>query len=361
MERLKRFAAPCLIVALLGCLGIHAESHPKVLRLLQRLPLPPAGSIATDVRWASDDSVFIAWDRDGVAEVGLDGIRRRTAVPDVKTFGRFDHYHRLAVSPRFLAVSAGSWYLAWRPRKSETEGRIIFQRAGIGLAKDMDLQGDRLLLLGTSGTEHPTFSTGAVAWLGTLTAGLDDLKPVLYDDGGPGAPHLSRCIFGDLGAVRFLGDGSFVIVPGFQKGVYLFAANGQRIRSWTSEEVGLNTDCSGLSDEEEAKLRMDPATWQRWLSAHHVLDDILPLSEGPGLLVRSVGRDGLARWELKVLAAGRVKTYTVPVVGTRPFDRLHGDVRNGRIVLLLSGSGFPVSMGKADNQGEILLTELPSL
>ena len=66
------------------------------------------------------------------------------------------------------------------------------------------------------------------------------------------------------------------------------------------------------------------------------------------------------RWTLKVLQASGVKTYAVPVVGRHPIDRLHGDFRNGRIVLLLSASGFSWSEDPAHFPAEVLLMELPS-
>jgi hypothetical protein len=357
---LNRSGAACCLVLLLGCISLRAENRPKSLRLLGRAPLAEGRSPAMDIRWASDGSVYVARARDGVLELALNGTRLRQAVPDVKTFGRFERFERLAVSPRALAFASAGWYMAWRPRQAEPGGRVVFNRKGIGITEDIDLWGDRLLLLGIA--EHgETFAPkGDVAWTGTLSSNLEDLKPVLYDDAGPGAPNFFKCRSHETGAVRFLGDGSFVIVPGFQKGVHLFAANGERVRSWTSEQLGLDTDCSTLTAEEETQLLRDPGAWQRWLNSHHVVDDILPLPQGPGLLVRSLGRDGQPHWELKVLSRERVTTYSVPVVGRRPLDRLHGDVRDGRIVLLLSASGFSVSPDSADYTGEILLAAVPN-
>lgn len=96
-------------------------------------------------------------------------------------------------------------------------------------------------------------------------------------------------------------------------------------------------------------------SWTRFLNRHHVLDDILPLPQGPGLLVRSWGTEGQAQWTLKVLRPEGIEEYAVPVVGRRPMDRLHGDVRNGKIVLLLSASGAPWSDDRAHYGAEILL------
>ncbi|HSS75923.1 MAG TPA: hypothetical protein VLV54_04180, partial [Thermoanaerobaculia bacterium] len=174
-----------------------------------------------------------------------------------------------------------------------------------------------------------------------------------------GAHSFYLCQSKILGAVRFLGDGSFVIAPGFQKGVHLFNAKGECVRSWTSEELGLDSDCSGVTDEEEEKLRMDTAFWLGWLNGHRVVDDILPLPQGPGLLVRAAGEDGQLHWTLKVLTPAGVKTYTVPLASQLREDRLHGDVRDGKIVLLLSASATAYKRDPENRPGEIVVAEMP--
>src|SRR5436305_4519422 len=118
------FGSACLLGVLLGCLGAHAQSQPRALRLLHRASLPKTSSVATDIRWASADSVYVSWYRDGVAEVGLDGAKRRSLVPDLKAFGRFPQYSYLAVSPRSLAVAAQLHAFAWRPLKATPGGEI---------------------------------------------------------------------------------------------------------------------------------------------------------------------------------------------------------------------------------------------
>jgi hypothetical protein len=317
--------------------------------------------VATDIRWASDASVYVSWDRDGVAEVGLDGTWRRALVPNLKALGGIQHYTHLAVSSRSLAVASHNWTLAWRPLQANPRREVLFQRRQIPITNDLDLSGERILLMGVAEREETFAPRGEVAWLGTLATGLKDLKPVLLDVGGPGAPNYFNCRTQSVGAVRFLADGSFVIAPGFQDGIHLYSAGGRQVRSWTNAQIGLDShpDCARMSKKDGERLGTE-AGWGPWLNTHHVLDEILPLPQGPGLLVRSWGADGQAHWTLKVLQPEGVKTYAVPVAGRRPADRLHGDVRNGRIVLLLSASGFPWSWDSANFPAEILLLELPN-
>lgn len=205
---------------------------------------------------------------------------------------------------------------------------------------------------------------GEIAWLGRLSEDeeLADMTPVLHDLAGPGAPHMANCASYPMNGVRFLPDGSFVIAPGFQDGIHLFNPAGKQIRSWTHEEVGIDSHvgCATMSEAEEEKFRGDDATIAKYVKSRRLLDDVLPLPEGPGLLVRTWGKDGKPHWTLKVLGADGIRIYTVPAVGHRVHDRLRGDVRNGRIVLLLSKSGDLLTYSPADLPGEILLLKLPN-
>jgi len=64
-----------------------------------------------------------------------------------------------------------------------------------------------------------------------------------------------------------------------------------------------------------------------------LVDEILPLSSGIGLVVRHVA-GGEVRWELEVLGESDVKVYRLPITESTPYARLKGDVRGGKIVLL---------------------------
>jgi hypothetical protein len=349
---------------LLGGLGARAQtnsSSPRELRLLSRVSLPTAHSPATDIRWASDDSVYVAWESDGVAEVSLAGAKRRVLIPDLKTLGGIDHYSHLAVSADALVVGSQLHSFVWRPLKADAGGHFEVHHQPFRETQDLDLAGDRILLLGHEKHEETYSPKGEIAWVGSLSGKLADLAPVLHDAGGAGAPHYRNCGSYRVGAVRFLGNGTYVVAPGFQDGVQLLDASGRPVQSWTSAQVGLDSHvgCATMSAEEEKKYRVDDNYLLHWIKSHHILDDILPLPQGPGLLVRSWGTDGEAHWALKILQSDGIKTYALPITGSRPFDRLHGDVRNGRIVLLLSNSGYPWSKAPEDLPAEIMTMALP--
>jgi hypothetical protein len=146
-------------------------------------------------------------------------------------------------------------------------------------------------------------------------------------------------------------------VSGFQAGGYLYSSDGRLLRTWTSAELGIDTSCAGIEPEQSRCFYDEPAQRRAWYKQHRVLDEILPLPEGPGLLVRFIGQDGKPRWTLRQIRSDGIATYEVPLVGSGPFERLHGDVRQGKIVLLRTLDD--VSNSEEQNQpNEILVAEL---
>jgi hypothetical protein len=110
--------------------------------------------------------------------------------------------------------------------------------------------GSRFALVGSRRDAQGKFSPdGAIAWIGSLDKDLADLKPLLFDAGGPGAPSMSACCSFSLGVTRFLADGSLVVVPGVQPGIYHFDAQGKLLQTVDTVALGINTDCAGIGKE----------------------------------------------------------------------------------------------------------------
>jgi hypothetical protein len=335
----------------------------KSVRILGRYEIPghPGGSALTDVRWAGDRSVYVLRALHGVEELDLGEEREpkslRLPVPDSRELGDLRWMAHLAVSSQKIVVAPPNWRLAWRPREP-SPGLVLFKGSGIGITDDLDVVGNRVLLLGAPSPEEP-YTTGGVAWLGIFGSEPRDWKVLLQAPDAPNATALFHCSGMGLGAARFLPDRSFVVVPGFQPGAYLYDQSGRLSRAWTSQEIGLDTDCSKVSKQLGQELHVNLDAYRSWINRHQVLDDILPLPQGPGLLIRSFGPDRKVHWTLKVLhRQGDIQTYQVPLSGKQPFDRLRADVRNGRIVLLLT-TGFVQSRDLRDYAGELILAEVP--
>ncbi len=196
---------------------------------------------------------------------------------------------------------------------------------------------DQLLIVAARRGENGEYApTGALAWLGSLRRGLSDLAPVAYDARGPGARNLGGCSTFQMGGARFLSDGSFVIVPGVQPGIHLYSPKGKLLRTWDSALVGLDADCGNLTMEEVRRYSAEFLPRIAWLNQRRTLDEILPLPQGLGLVVRSVAQ-GETRWELKVITKeDAIAVYQIPVRSQNERSHLKGDIRGNRIVFVMS-------------------------
>jgi hypothetical protein len=223
--------------------------------------------------------------------------------------------------------------MIWRPLDSSVSKEEAFE-----CIHDLDLDGSRLAVVGAQRDVQQKFSPdGAIAWIGSLDKDLADLKPVLFDAGGPGAPSMAHCCTFLLGVTRFLTDGSLIVVPGVQPGIYHFDAKGKLLQTLDTVALGTDTDCSVMGKEMVSKLARDPSRRMEWVNDRRIVDDVLPLPAGPGLLIRSF-QQGQVRWVLKVLHHdGSIGVHDVPVHAPNAFAHLKGDFRQGRLVLLLWG------------------------
>jgi len=356
---------------LMPCLPAAAKSASapagRALRILESYEVAGEPSSATDVRWAGERSVYLARQYDGVSELRLekDLPRVRQMVPNRETLGlkNYRAFSRLAVSKDFLAWGQWVGLVAWRSLAQRSDGQVNFEWKAMAYTEDVDLAGDRLLVLGAmyeDPAEYRNFSPdGAVAFLGSVREeSKQAFKPILFDPAGPGALHLLHCGKFELGGARFLADGSFFIVPGFQPGAHLFSAEGALVRTWNTALLGLDADADCASMTMDASVALDHQADRRaqWLNEHRVVDAVLPLPSGPALVIRSVA-GGKVRWELDVLAAGRIETYDVPVAARSVRERLRGDYLNGRIILLTTEEGLRPHVEKSSSR--LVVLELP--
>lgn len=338
----------------------------SALRVVASFEVPAEPSTATDVRWAGDQSVYLARKLDGAAEVRLaSGLPRlRQVAPSRETLGpKFFLCSRLAASGDYLAWAEFSGVLAWRSLARTVDRNVRFDWKSLAYTEDLDLAGDRLLVLGgqyEDPAEYRNFSPdGAIAFLGSVReTGQQTLRPVLFDPAGPGALHLLHCGGLALGAARFLADGSFFILPGFQPGATLFSPDGRALRTWNTALLGLDadSDCAGMSMDDAMALGQHKELRAAWLNRHRIVDEVLPLPAGPGIVIRTVSA-GTVRWELDVLGASGISNFDIPVTARSAHVRLRGDYRNGRVVFLETEEGVHPGIEKAPSR--LLVMELP--
>jgi hypothetical protein len=337
-------ALVCLVVAV-AARGVETAA-PAAIRILSTQEVPPLSAPALNLRWASDHSLYLSRLDQGVTEVALDSklTALRQPIPDrVTLHAVFPTFERMAISPDYFVVASLLGRVGYRPRTADAAGAYPFTKLWLTAVDGLDLQGNRLLLLGdpTPARDDTLQSHGEIAWIGPLSGHPErDLKPFLSDVAGPRAPSLYNCNTLELGAVRFLADGSYLVVPGFQDGIHLYGPAGQLQRTWKNADVGLDAPaCASLDPKQEEQFRGSYAARFDFLNQHRIVEEILPLREGPGLLIRYVAGNTV-HWTLNVLHGDTITRYPVPITGDLPFDRLRADVRGDQIAFLRTWYAF---------------------
>src|SRR5262249_46853323 len=153
----------------------------------------------------SERSVYVTWLHHGASEISLDGdfTDLRRLFPEAMGYlqSPIPGFHQLALSSEYLATSSVFNFMAFRPVRGH-QGHYVTTRVPVGIVEDLDLAGNQLLLLGNPDRRH---ISGGIAWLGPVSAfPATDLRPLLHDLGGAGAPHLINCAGLQLGSTRFL-------------------------------------------------------------------------------------------------------------------------------------------------------------
>lgn len=356
------------IVASDSARALHAQPSFK---LLDQQLLPARFRSSQDVRWKDDQTLLLTAGRAGTFEVDLErlglkplavdptvgqaevesgstaSIRRsltsmRQEIPfDFRTLkpilagtgmpGGFWFHSRLAYSPEATVIASPALSLYLLANRAAITGGERPQEYTI----DVDLHAGRMLLLGAQKILGEFSPNGAIAWEGSIELLSTGLRPVLFSIDGPGARNVNDCGSIELGAVRYLPDGSYVIAPGVQPGVFHYGADGILRHAWDSAQLGFYAGCD-LETAEARRISANMPPRQAWVNAHVVLEEILPFADGPGLILRT-HRDGETRWKLILLDAktGEVQpAVELPVVSQSPHSRLRGDVRGERVILL---------------------------
>lgn len=329
--------------------GLAFAAPDSGTRVLSDRPLPKALGIVADLRWASADSLFLAAGKSGVLRLRFEPEwgERELVVPSGRSLWAAA---RLGASSRYLAVGAPAHTVAWRKLPA---GEL--QAVPLYTVVDLDVFENRLVLLGARKDERERFAPdGAIAWIGSLDKNLADLKPVLYSAAGPGARPMDACGAFETGAARFLSDGSFLVVPGVEPGIFLYDRTGKLLRSWEAREIGLDAGC-GLSDEQMMLLSASLEPRSAWINQRRVLDDIIALPQGAGLLVRQVA-NGRTGWLVKILRRdGQVSSHALPFTAPSPHWHLRADVQGKRIAYLLK----EYAVSSPPSPSRLIVTTLP--
>lgn len=340
---LAAFALCCL------CLSTAQAAISLKLRSEARL----AGDLADalDVRWANAEEVILAGAKRGVFRRNLrSGHTQR--ILDGSAPDGFFYCSRLGYSSSFLVPGSPFAALAWR---RNTPGASLSSQFPFDMILDLDVYGDTLAVLGARRADDGRWAPeGGIAWVGSLEKGLKDLRPIHYSETGSGAKALDRCHFFNTGAIRFQRDGSLLVVPGVEPGMYLYERSGRLLKTWDTQALGFYDRCEFTEKQSHAMAIAPTATWE-YLNARTVLDDVITLPGGGiGVFTRTF-TNGAMRWTLSVVKDGNVEQrIALPFSGgERSFVR--ADVRGKQIALLLVEYATP----KTPDGARLAILELP--
>ncbi len=326
-----------IVLSVVGLLaaGAAPDSGPA-FRILSQTELPADLQRAVDVRWASDQSLYFALQGHGVVEAPLAAGRGavKEMIPGKDRPGGLWNAYRVAASSDYLVATPPLFEVAWRSARPGGDPGLV--EAPFEYVQAIDVQARKLAIVGVRSDEKRTFAPdGAIGWTGSLDKRLSDLRPILFSALGRGAGSRLNCGALGLAAVRFLADGEVLMIPGVQPGAEWFDAGGKPVRGWDTAALGIDTDCSSLTPQQVAKLAANYALRLDWINLRRTVDSVLPLSQGAGVLIRTASKSA-THWELKILHRdGSWTTSQVPLEGESPFAHVRGDVRAGRLVLLL--------------------------
>jgi hypothetical protein len=339
--------------------GPPPASSPKTLKILSEGALAvPAYLRAVDVRWAGDRRVYLGLAVDGMVEVDVDpaGSEPKEIFPGRSKAGTQWSSSYVAASARYLVAAGPAYSLGWRRKDAPETSTFTFDSIAA-----VDVQENRLAVVGLRRDEQNRFAPdGAIAWIGSLDRQLADLKPILYDAAGPGAPTMNRCAASWLAATRFLADGSLVVLPGAQPGIQIYDPAGKLLRTWDTARLGIDTDCATLTDEQAQRLTAHGTERQAWVNQRRTVDAILPLPQGIGFVVRRVEQER-TKWDLKVLRPeGSIQTFAIPIEGSNGAFHLRADVRGGKLVFLLHEYFFKAVGRSEPYPSRLILAEAPA-
>ena len=330
-----RVQARVTIVALAAVVAGACSAHDSV----HRVPPVPSESPAkisdlelpleqpTDVRWEDAEHVLISDRRQGIARVRIDGTEPRWLSEWPRAQGIGSQYIHFGASSSYIATADIAFGVRWRERREDAPD----VEAAFEYIADLDVHGELLLVSGLRRDAAGTVGgDGSTAWTGSMRQGIADFRPVLPIRN---AKAIQDCAGFGLASVRFFQDGSAMIVPGAEPGIYLYDTRGRLARTWDTKMLDVEVDCD-LAPEQRA-LATDADARQGWLNARRFVDDVIALERTPALIARSRTASE-TRWEIIVLRPDAYDVIRLPFTSSSPWAHISADFQDGKIAFVIS-------------------------
>lgn len=334
------FAIVSLVVAASAAAESTSPTKPSQsslvrFRVASDVELPAQLRSARDIRWYGDSSVVLAAGRRGLFEFVPATGTTEVLVPGNGP-GSFFFAARVASSDGRLLVA--SLFRSFAVKTSQG----VTQPFPFESIIDVDIAGDRIAIIGATRASSGEWNPGGgVVWLGRLEPDgtVTGLRPLIVSEERGDRDPVNRCHYLELGALRFLPDGSLLVAPGLLPGVFLYGPDGRLIRTWETEGLGFVDRCR-LSDTEYLSYVKEPLPRFEWINAHTVIDDVLVLPSGPALVLRAKGGHE-TRWSLlHLLPDGKTRAEPLPLSSRSAFAHIRGDVRGKTIAFVVAELGL---------------------
>lgn len=297
----------------------------------------PDGVVARDVRWAGASEVYVSTGKEGVVRTRVDTTARGTPVMP-SSEREFVLSGLVAVGQNHVVAGSPMGAVGWIPLTGRA--RTVGQK-GLLAVMDIDARADSAAILGADGGPVQGLARdGTIAWVGSLSKNMSDLRPLMKGRSKPGGKDMARCSILETGAIRYMPDGSLIVVPGVEPGVHRYSASGKLMQTWDTEPLGIVDDC-WIAESDLMLIARDFGERIKWYASRVILDEILPLPGGPALLLRRVEK-GVTKWDVVTLPyRGKSERVALPLTLPTPRGHVRGDIRGNQLVLLAFDDPLP--------------------
>jgi len=310
---------------LLFCVVLFASGASAAELLIQhRFDLPDGVSYATDIRWSGPDSLVLLAPRNGLMELGTDGVvTKRHPI----RFGRFADC--MAASKDEVLVASLNDEILWWNRRDGTTKKVTFPTVS-----DLDFGDNTLFVLGLQASRGVWSPDGVVAWAADGRRQPVEWKPLLRMSSPKQQVHFVNCFLLQVGVIRLLSDGTVLIAPGADEGIVRLTRDGHRLQAWTGADVPFDSPCR-VSMAQAAPMG-DPEARAEWSNSRRILDELVALPDGFGAIVR-YSRNGVSMWELVRYRfdGNRPERIPVPFRSEKHYARVRADANGLRIAMLI--------------------------
>lgn len=322
------------VLAIFSVLVLSARASDWKVTRSKKLPVELRW--AQDVRWSSETAALLTAGKNGAFEWNFAGTPPPRRIVAGGGSEGFWFSSRLAASAKHLVVAAPlNSLMLW----DRTTNRKVVEKA-FSILMDVDMHGDRVAILGADYDAKGKFAPeGAIVWSGTLRDRTVRFEPLILGKDGPGAKSMAQCHYLELGAIRFSGDGRLLVLPGIEPGLFEYDPKGRLLHTWPTKDLGIVDRCS-INEKQFQAMSAHPEPRWAWLAARRTAEELVILSSGPALIVRSVdmsrNTSRNTSWDLvEFVKNSQTRTTRLPISSKSSLSHLRADVdAKGRLLIL---------------------------